>query len=208
MTIKVGDWVWFNDVGVAEQVIETNGSCVETKTYIDHPSLVSKLTPYASMFEVKKGKAVVVVDRAPFSAGMIVEIKPPWGVLVSIEGFCGLWPYNCFAPIPCADAEKDEAPVKQKPTPTPPPCPHPEREGIWDYCGDGYRVEWEGDRFVAKSVNEYKSTVDPWEPGEFWKHLEPAPDRSIAYPPQRHWIDGSKAHRDHLLTPWDPDNEG
>jgi hypothetical protein len=33
------------------------------------------------------------------------------------------------------------------------PCSFPELEGIWDYGGDGYRIVWKYNRFVASKIH-------------------------------------------------------
>lgn len=100
-------------------------------------------------------------------------------------------------------------------TPTlkdPLPCPHPEWEGVWLYCGEAHRIEWNGTGFMAHEINTPDMDVfclcpdTEWYsdgPTPRWTQLEPAPAASTAGPklprPNKH---GG------VTVPWDPYGEG
>lgn len=86
------------------------------------------------------------------------------------------------------------------------PCPHPEWCGVWDYCGDGYRITWDGLQYRSQLIGGGNNYLPPdWEgPGEFWRMVEPAPLASRAHPPFKKPGVLGKAHRDYIKTPWNP----
>jgi hypothetical protein len=194
------------------------------------------LTPYASIEEVRVGDRCVVVKHAQGgpATGSIVTIVDigPDRFHIKPSGFNERWQFDRFAPLPTVSKTETHG-DEPRPEKTAPgtvavdwndgnlqavdiepvlPCPHPEWEGVWDYCGDGYYVIWvdaieRRNHFAAMPIMG-GSNVDPWQPGEFWTQIEPAPDRAIAHPTRRRTGDAGKAHRDYIPTPWDPYGEG
>lgn len=91
------------------------------------------------------------------------------------------------------------------------PCPHPEFEGsTWDYCGEGFKIYWENNGWIAHSIKpsekwnpSFPVHSDPLdlvtEEDSFWRLVELAPQQSTP---------GKKLERPRkhggIKTPWNP----
>ena len=53
------------------------------------------------------------------------------------------------------------------------PCPYHLLEGVWDYQGEGFYVDWFEKSFVARSIHG-TTVIEDWKPGDFWEQKEVA----------------------------------
>lgn len=226
--IKKGDWVYINSTYIKKHVfqcasITSTGNIHDesTNTLWDRESC-HRLTPLEPS-EVKVGDLVVILDQN-FKEGEIGEITEASNMYsISVDGIW-LFDYRQLARLPdCAQrapgAPDPDVGTEQKVEidsdttwTLPAPCPHPEWEGVWLYCGEAHRIEWDGTGFMAHEINTPDMDVfclcpdTEWYsdgPTPRWTQLEPAPTASTAGPklprPQKHGAP---------TVPWDPYGEG
>ena len=77
------------------------------------------------------------------------------------------------------NAWKNSTPLSTPTVVLPLPCPKLKLEGIWDYCGEGYRIKWDSVRnsFFAYPISSFSGsmlveTEDLEKDGSFWKQIE------------------------------------
>jgi hypothetical protein len=216
--IKKGDWV-YTDEEDTEHVFLCSGTGAEYLTGGDDwwfKDCCHLLEPLKPGDKLEVGDRVAVIERVigdPKLGEIHNVLVTRYGnkdlVMIdfTVDGL--LMHYPQLARLPdCAQYERRdpvesatpkegchvEVEVQQDPV----PCPRPEWEGIWDYLGDGYRVEWKHVRFVTSRIHG-TDVIDRWLPGEFWKQIEPAPNASTAGPK----LERPKRHGG-IKTPWDP----
>jgi hypothetical protein len=217
--IKKGDWV-YTEEDDEEHVFPCSGTGAEYLTGGDDwwfKDCCHRLKPLKPGDKIDVGDRVAVIGRS-------ADDDPDLGTIHRVERIVideFMYPFidytECgramliseLARLPdCAQDERcdpvesatpkaechTEAEVQQDPV----PCPRPEWEGIWDYLGDGYRVEWKHVRFVISRIHGAE-VVGGWAPGEFWKQIEPATNASTAGPK----LERPRKHGG-IKTPWDP----
>jgi hypothetical protein len=224
------------EIDVGKNIFVKDSKAAYPPSDVRYPYGYTVLKPYASIDEARIGDRAVFLlgGILGISEGFMTEIlgvdlEEGLVVFNDDEGDLRTWRPRWLAPVPRDVPRVDEPNVEElaieirKNLTILPgfvntfwskvesmPCPHPELLGVWGYCGKVYHVTWDGARFRAKDIHENRVvTVEKLDLTECgWTPIEPAPDRSIAYPAQRRTGDKNRARHDYIKVPWDPYQEG
>jgi len=235
--IKKGDWVYAEDGG--EHVFQCSGTMgfdglVDGGDHWWHEEYCYRLGPLRTGDKLEVGDRVAVIKRCATAYPDIGTIHRVMGFSfgnIKIDFASGrIMLHRELARLPdctqdkrcetsdvkethCADDVKDDQPIPYVLTglTMEAPCPHPEFEGsTWDYCGEGFKIYWENNGWIAHSIKP----SEKWNPSfpvhsdsldlvteedSFWRLVELAPQQSTP---------GKKLERPRkhggIKTPWNP----